>query len=151
MSFKLAFLHLEVTVALIIVLGLYSVKLYADHVRPDGPEPPWGAPTQTAKYTALNVAKNNATATSRRPVAGPTDYLRIVQQALQTKQKEDPIYLGIEVSSVSVVGELLTLEATCTRERHRVDIREIAFEALSAAGVQIKDEGHNDHRIKKKE
>jgi hypothetical protein len=121
-----ASLHLKLTVGLIVLLGLYSVKLYADRV---GADPD-----------------------SRRDVPPPNaaEYLGIVQKALEARKKEDDIFEGLEITSVTVQDEVLTLEGSLARERHRIDAREIAYQALTRAGVRIKDEGRNDHhRLKK--
>jgi hypothetical protein len=133
-----AFLHLKITVGLVVLLGLWTVKLYADWVA--------RGPVGSADMIRSAGANGRTGLTPPRPA----EFLAIVQRALKARKKEDGIYEGIEITSVTVKDEILTLEGTMTRERHRVDAREIAFEALTRAGVRIKDEGHNDHHSLKK-
>jgi hypothetical protein len=121
-----ASLYLKLTVGLIVLLGLYTVKLYADRIGADSGSRPDGHPPR------------------------PAEYLDIVQKALAARKKEDDILEGLEITSATVEGEVLTLTGTLARERHRIDAREIAYQALTSAGVRIKDEGRNDHhRLKK--
>jgi hypothetical protein len=137
-----ALLHLKLTVGLVVLLGVYTAKLYFDQVG-----------LAQARAASDLPGTRDTTAPPRKASITPPrllDYLAIVQRALEARQKEDSIFEGIAITSVTVRDEVLTLEGTFTRERHRVDAREIAYTALTQAGVRLKNEGRNDHhRLKK--
>src|SRR5262245_16895928 len=113
-------LYLGLTVILVVLLDLYTVKLYADRAAPvqaaQASEGPGGA--APSPPTPRNLAPADPKPSKEQdpaglvpppppPPPGPADFLLIVTQALEAKKKEaegkkEKLFDGLRITSVTV-------------------------------------------------